>query len=151
MPFLVGFQGLDIAGAFFGDVGRLPSQESRGLEDAIDAGRAAGDRVGIEHHEGQASVAVERVTPREGDDAMFFIVGKPMIAWDPGVVLVDLAEAVLPVVELAGADADPGEEAGRGDVGFVAPGADEIDDGVAGIVGDPAALQFSPRLFFSSV
>jgi hypothetical protein len=91
------------------------------------------------------------VTASEGDDAMFFIVGEPMIAWDPGVVLVDLAEASFPVVELADADADPADEATEGDFGLVAPGADEIDDGVAGIVGDPAALQFSPRLFFSSV
>jgi hypothetical protein len=87
----------------------------------------------------------------EGDDASFFIVGEPVIARDPGIVLVDFAEALFPVVELAGADADPGDEATEGDVGLVAPGADEIDDGVAGIVGDPAAFQGSPRLFFSSV
>jgi hypothetical protein len=62
-----------------------------------------------------------------------------MVAWHPGVVFIDLAEALLPVVELAGADADPGQEATDGDVGLVAPGADEIDDGVAGIVGDPVA------------
>jgi hypothetical protein len=87
----------------------------------------------------------------ESDDAKFFIVGEPMIARDPGVVLVDLAEAPLPVVELAGADADPGDEATEGDFGLVAPGADEIDDGVASIVGDPTTFQLSPRLFFSSV
>jgi hypothetical protein len=75
-----------------------------------------------------------------GDDAFFFVVGEPVIARDPGVVLVDLAEALLPVVELAGADADPGEEATDGDVGLVAPATDEIDELVAGIVGDPTAL-----------
>jgi hypothetical protein len=78
--------------------------------------------------------------PREGDDAQFFIIGEPVIARDRGVVLVDLAEAQFPVVELAGADADPGQEAADGDVRFVAPIADEIDDGVASIVGDPAAI-----------
>jgi hypothetical protein len=87
----------------------------------------------------------------EGDDAQFFIVGEPMIAWDPGVVLVDLAEAFFPVVELAGADADPADDSTEGDFGLVAPGAEEIDDGVTGIVGDPAARQFSPRFFFCSV
>jgi hypothetical protein len=55
-------------------------------------------------------------------------------------VLVDFAEAFLPVVELAGADADPGEEATDGDVGLVAPAPDEIDDLVARVVGNPAAL-----------
>jgi len=63
-----------------------------------------------------------------------------MVAGHPGVVLVDLAEALLPVVELAGADADPGEEATDGDGRLVAPGADEVNDGVADIVGNPAAV-----------
>jgi hypothetical protein len=55
-------------------------------------------------------------------------------------VFVDLAEAMLPVVELARADADPREEATDGDVRLVAPVADEIDEGIAGVVRDPAAL-----------
>ena len=81
----------------------------------------------------------------------FFVVGEPVVAWHPGVVLVDLAEALFPVVELAGADADPGQEATGRDVGLVAPGADEIDDLVAGVVGDPAAGQSSPSSFFNRV
>jgi len=76
----------------------------------------------------------------KGFDPSFFVVAEPVVAWDPGVVLVDLAEALLPIVELAGADTDPGEEASDGDIGFVAPGADEVDEFVAGVVGDPAAL-----------
>jgi hypothetical protein len=54
-------------------------------------------------------------------------------------VLVDLAEALLPVVELAGADAEPGDEATSRQFGLVAPVADEVDERVANIVGDPAA------------
>jgi hypothetical protein len=75
----------------------------------------------------------------EDADAFLFVVAEPVVAGHPGVVLVDLAEALFPVMELAGADADPGEEATDGEVRLVAPGADEIDDGVAGVVGDPAA------------
>jgi hypothetical protein len=55
-------------------------------------------------------------------------------------VFVGLAEALFPVVKLAWADAEPGDEATSRDVGLVAPVADEVNDGVAGIVGDPAAL-----------
>jgi hypothetical protein len=55
-------------------------------------------------------------------------------------VFVDLAEALLPVVELAGGDAEPGDEATSRDVRLVAPVSNEVNDGVAGIVGDPAAL-----------
>jgi hypothetical protein len=76
----------------------------------------------------------------KGPNAFFFVVGEPVIAWHQGVVFVDLAEAFLPVVELAGGQADPGQEATRRDAGLVAPVADEVNDGVADIVGNPTAL-----------
>jgi hypothetical protein len=139
MPFLVRLQGLHEAGAFLGDVGRLPGQKSRFLEDAIDAGRAAGDDVGIEHHEGHAAIPFAGVLAGKVADASDLVVAKPMIAWHPGVVFVDFAEAGDPVLVLAACDADPGREACDRDVGFIAPGADEIDDLVARVVGDPAA------------
>jgi len=140
VPVFVGLERLDEAGAFPGDVGRGPGQKSGGLEDAVDAGRTASDLVGIEHHEGQATIAFRGMRSRESTDAEFLVVGEPVVAGHPGVVFVDLAEALLPVVELAGADADPGQEATDGDVRLVAPGADEVNDGVAGIVGNPAAV-----------
>jgi hypothetical protein len=63
-----------------------------------------------------------------------------MVAWHPGVVLVDFAVALFPVVELAGTQADPAEEAAGGDLGLVGPGVDEINELVAGIVRNPASL-----------
>ena len=72
-----------------------------------------------------------------------------MVAWHPGVVLVDLAVARLPVVELAGADTDPEQEAADGDLGLIGPGAHEVHDLVARVVGDPASRQGSPSSFFS--
>jgi len=62
-----------------------------------------------------------------------------VVAGHQGVVFVDLAETPLPVVELAGADAEPGDEATSRQFGLVAPVADEIDERVADVVGDPAA------------
>jgi len=75
----------------------------------------------------------------EGAEAIFFVVAEPVIAGDPGIVLVDLAEAADPIVIFAGADADPGQKPRDRDVGFARPGADEIDDRVARIMGNPAA------------
>jgi hypothetical protein len=149
VPFLVRLEGLLEAGAFFGDVGGLTRQESRLFEDAIDAGGAARDDVGIEHHEGHAAITFERILAGEVANAHDFVLGEPMIARDPGVVFVDFAVAGAPVLVLAAGDADPGDETRDGDVGFVRPGADEIDDGVARVVGDPAAGQLSPRLFLA--
>ena len=128
---------MDEAGAFLGGDGCGAGEESGGLEDAVDAGGAARRHVSIEHHEGESAIAFERVLAGEDADAFLLVVAEPVVAGHPGVVFIDLAEALLPVVELAGADADPGQEATDGDVGLVAPGADEIDDGVAGIVGNP--------------
>ena len=59
------------------------------------------------------------------------------------------AEAELPLLELAGADADPRQEAADGDIGLVAPGANEIDNGIAGVGRSPGACQGSPRLFLA--
>jgi len=81
-------------------------------------------------------------------DAGDLVIGEPMIARDPGVVFVDFAEAFDPVLVLAAGDADPGGEARDRDVGFVGPGADEIDDLIARVVRDPTLGQSSPRLFF---
>src|SRR5207245_3965020 len=107
MPVLMGLQGLYEAGAFLGRDRRRPGQESRAFEDAIDAGRAASDDVGVEHHERQPPITFERMAAGEGADAFFFVFREPMLARHPGIVLVDLAETLLPIVELRGADADP--------------------------------------------
>jgi hypothetical protein len=138
VPMLVRFKGLDEAGAFLGDVGRGAGEQSGFFENAIDAGGATSDLIGIEHHEGEAAIAIEGMGAGKSADAEFFIVGEPMVAWDPSVVFVDLAETLFPVVEFAGADADPGQEATDRDFGLVAPAADEIDELIADIVGNPA-------------
>jgi hypothetical protein len=151
VPVFVGLQRLHEAGAFLGGLGRLAGQEPRVFEDAIDAGRAAGDDVGVEHHEGQVPITIKWMLPRERLDVFLLRIGEPMIAWDPGVVFIDFAEASFPIVELARADADPGEEATDSDLGLIAPRANEIDELITAVVGDPAALQISPSSFFKTV
>jgi hypothetical protein len=74
----------------------------------------------------------------KGADAVLFVVGEPVVAGDAGVVFVDCAEAMFPVVELAGGESDPLEEATSREFGLVAPVANEVDDGVAGVVRGPA-------------
>jgi len=154
MPVLMRFEGLHEAGALLGGPGRLPGQESRRLEHAVDAGRAARHMLrfgGVEHHEGHATITFMRMAAGEGADPLLLVTGEPVIARHPGVVLVDLAEAGFPVVELAGADAEPGQETPESDLRLVAPGADEIDELIAAVMGHPASLQISPSSFFKRV
>ena len=139
VPVLVACKRLDESGAFLGRLGRWPGQKAGNLEDAVDTGRTAGDLVGIEHHKGQASISLKGMCSREAANAFFLVLGEPMVTGHPSVVFVDLAEALLPIMKLAGADADPGKEATDGDVRLVAPDADEIDDRVTRIVGCPTA------------
>jgi hypothetical protein len=63
-----------------------------------------------------------------------------VVARDPGVVLVGLAVAVFPGVPLGGGQAEPEEEAGDGDAGVVGPAVDEVNDGIACIVGNPESF-----------
>ena len=112
MPVLVGAQRLHEALALGGGLGSLSVEPAGLLEDAVDAGGAAGGNVGVE----------------------------PVVAGDPGVVLVDLAVAVLPRVPLGGGQAEPQEEAGNRDAGLVGPAVDEVNDLIAGIVGNPESF-----------
>jgi hypothetical protein len=94
----------------------------------------------VEHHEGQAAVTLQGEEVVEVEDRLLLGVLQPVVAWDPGVVLVGLAVAVLPGVPLGGGQAEPDQEAGDGDAGLAGPTVDEIDDLVAGVVGNPESV-----------
>ena len=116
---------------------------------AVDAGRADGDDVGIEHHECEPAVAFQRMPGVEIKDCFLLPVFQPPIAGDQRVVLVGQAVAGAPVVELAGGDSQPRDEPLDGDLGALGPPGDVIDDRVADVVGNPCLGQSSPNSFFS--
>src|SRR4051794_17486556 len=74
---------------------------------------------------------------------------EPPVAGDQRVVLVGQTVTRPPVVVLAGSDPEPADESSHGDLGVLGPVPDEVDDGVAGIVGNPGPGQSSPSSFFS--
>jgi hypothetical protein len=108
------------------------------------------DDVGIEHHEGEPTVTLKRIESFEVEDGSLFGLLKPVVARHHGVVLVDLAVASFPVVELAGGDSQPADEPAGWQLRFISPKVDEIDDLIAMIVSGPASVQIRPRLFLSS-
>jgi hypothetical protein len=116
-------------------------------EHAIDARGADGDDVGVEHHEGEPPVALRGMAGVEVEDGRLLPRLEPPVARDQGIVLVGQAVACPPVVELAGGDPQPSDEPTPGDLGALGPVADEVDDGVAGIVGNPGAGQSPPSSF----
>lgn len=76
----------------------------------------------------------------EVENGLLLVLLEPVVAWDPGIVFVGLAVAVLPRVPFGGGQAKPEEEASDGDAGLVGPAFDKIDDLVAGVVGNPESV-----------
>jgi hypothetical protein len=87
----------------------------------------------------------------ECEDGLLLVVGEPVVSRDGPVVLVRLAVPLSPREELAAGDAEPRDEALGDEVGLVGPDANEVDDGVPDVVGNPALGQGSPSSFFSWV
>src|SRR5215208_16201 len=151
VPVLMGPQGLDEASPLLRGLGVPAVEDAGGGEDTVDARRAGGDDLLVEHHEGQPAVSLEREPVVEVEDGLLLVRQEPVVAWDQGIVLVGLAVALAPVEELAAADADPGDEPVGGNLGLRRPVANEVDDVVARVMGNPATRQGSPRSFFSWV
>src|SRR5579863_601216 len=85
------------------------------------------------------------------DDRLLLPLLQPKVPGNPTVVLVHLAVAVAPVVELAGPDVEPPDEPSGADAGLVGPAPDEIHDLIPHVVRHPDSGQSSPRLFFSAM
>ena len=64
-------------------------------------------------------------------------------------VMLGLAVALLPMMELAGAQAQPGEQLLGWQLGAAAPVPHVVEHGVARVVWHPTAVQSSPLRFFS--
>src|SRR2546430_8273428 len=86
----------------------------------------------------------------EADDDLLLPLLQPEVAGNPAVVLVHLAIAVPPVVELAGCDIEPPDESPGADLGLLRPAPDEIHDLIPRVVRNPDPGQSSPVPFFSA-
>ena len=149
MPVLVGLDRLLEASALAGvGVGVPASQDPGVFQDPIDGRGADGEPIGVEHHVGQPAVAFAGMAIPEVQNHPFLLVAQPEISRDPGVVLVDLAVAILPLVELAAADADPLHDPAVADAGPFAPVAHVIDDRIADVGLGPGIGQPRPSVFF---
>src|SRR5579884_1644748 len=149
MPVLVRQKRLNKALALAGGLGRMAIEQAGLVEDTVDAGRTARGDVLVKHHEGQAAIALQRKQSVEVADSLLLLLFEPVVARNPGIMLIGLAVAALPGVPLGGGQAQPEQEASDGNAGLVGPTLDEVNDLVAGVVGNPDAFQSSPSSFFS--
>src|ERR1039458_8174978 len=76
------------------------TQQSRLAQHSPHAGRAHGHDVGVQHHECEPSITLQRVLQVEGDDRLLLPILQPKVPGNPTVVLVDTTVAFSPIVEL---------------------------------------------------
>src|SRR6202008_2190829 len=92
------------------------AQQPRPAQHAPYAGRTHRHDVGVQHHEGQPPVALERVLQMERDDCLLLPILQPKVPGNPTVVLVDATIALSPIVELAPGHAQPSNESSGADL-----------------------------------
>lgn len=79
MPMLMGGLRLHESGPFLGKL-RIAAPHQPGFaEQSIDASRADGDNIRVEHHVGQAAIAIERMFEMELDNRLLLPVLQPVI------------------------------------------------------------------------
>ncbi len=149
VPVLVGCQRLNEAGPLLGELAIPCLNEPCGLEHAIGRRRTHGHNVSIQHHEGEPAVALQRELPGKLHDGLALPALNPVIARNPGVVLVGFPITSPPVVELGAGNAHPTHDPqGREPGALVTPLVDEINHVVSGVMRSPGLGQTSPRFFF---
>jgi hypothetical protein len=148
MPMLVRLGRLFKPGAFLRGLPVPLPQQSCPTEHPPHAGRTHRHDVGVQHHERQPPVALQRILQVERNDRLLLPLLQPKVPGNPTVVLIDLAVPLAPAVELAGRDVEPPDEPPGADLGLLRPAPDEIHDLVPRIVRNPDPGQSSPTLFF---
>ena len=149
VPVLVRTEWLLEAGSLEGRFSVMSLHQPGVAKHSVDARRTGGHHIGVEHHEGKTTVTFKRILVVKLDDGLLFPVFEPPVAGNPAIMLVDLAIALPPIIELALAQADPLNELLGRDLRPVRPIANVVDDSIASVVGNPGSGQSSPSTFFS--
>ena len=84
----------------------------------------------------------------EIDNRLLFPLFEPEVAGYQAIMFIYLAVAVLPAVILARRNAQPLDKSRHSDTALLSPVVNNVDHGIANIMGDPGRGQRSPRSFF---
>ena len=137
VPVFMRLQGLLETGALLRKLPFPLRQQSSLAQHSPHAGRAHRHDVGIEHHERQAPIALQRILQMEIDDRLLLPFLQPEVPGHPTVVLVRFAISFPPLVELAGCDAEPPDEPSDADLRLLRPASDVIHDLIPHVVRYP--------------
>ena len=139
MPVFVRHQRLDESGPLERLLAIPLLEQFRLNKDAPRGRRTDGDDVLVEHHEGQTAIPFEGILEVKPDDLLPLPIFQPKISRDGGIVLVGFPIPLDPGVKLALSNREPGHEVMQSYFSFLRPLPGKINDGVASIMGNPAA------------
>ena len=100
MPMVVRLRRLFKAGPLLRGLPVPLPQQSRPTQHPPHVGRTHRYDVGVQHHERQASVALQRILQVECNDRLLLPIPQPKVAGKPAVMLVDLAVPLAPAVSV---------------------------------------------------
>lgn len=103
-------------------------QQSCAAEHAVGTRGAHGDDIGVEHHEGESAVAFQAMGGMDLQEVSLLPGFELPDAGDQRVLRVGQSEVRPPVVELAGGNAEPGDEPLEENLGAFGPEPHELDD-----------------------
>src|ERR1022692_2051879 len=150
MPMLMRLRWLFKAGAFLRWLPLPFPQQPRFPQYPPHARRTHRHDVGVQHHERQPPIALQRILQMEIDDCLLFPILEPKVPGNPTVVFVDASVAFSPIVELARTYAQPSDESSGADLTGLRPAPHEIHDLIPHIVRYPDPVQSSPSSFFNA-
>ncbi len=149
MPVLVGLRRLLEACALLGWFLIPPAEQPGPLEHAVGRARTHRYHISIQHHEGDASVAIVLMGQVEDDDCPLLPLLQPEVSGDQAVMPVYHAVTPLPAIELAETDAQPPNKPALADPSPLGPAEHEIHHLISSIMRHPAAFQISPQFFLT--
>src|SRR5215471_5820354 len=94
-------------------------QQSSAAQHPPNTGRAHRHHIGIQHHESQSSISLQRMLAMELDNRSFLPIFQPEVPRNPAIVLVYSPIALPPVVKLAGPNPQPWEEPANADLSLL--------------------------------
>lgn len=124
-------------------------QQTRLRKNAPGAAGTDSNKIAIQQHERQPTVALKGIVQGKLDDCFPFPRFKPEVAWDQPVMFIDLAVALDPCIKFALRHGQPGYDAFQRHFRFLAPLVAEVNNSIADVMGNPAAIQSSPSSFFN--
>ncbi len=98
-----------------------------------------GDNIVVQHHESEATIPFKGIVDVEPDDNLSLPLLLPKVTRDGSIVLVGFPVSFYTTVELALCYCQPADEALERDIRFVASAPDKVNDGIAGVMENPAA------------